>query len=54
MSVQSLGNLIINGDIVTQGVLDGTINPFGPTINDQTPEGAALLASAVKKGVLHV
>jgi len=42
-----------NGDIITQGVLDGTINPFGPTINDQTPEGAALLASAVKKGVLQ-
>ncbi len=38
-----------NGDIITQGVFDGTINPFGA----QTPAGAALLASAVKNGVLQ-
>jgi len=38
-----------NGDIITEGVFDGTINPFGA----QTPAGAALLASAVKQGVLQ-
>jgi iron complex outermembrane receptor protein len=38
-----------NGDIITAGVLDGTINPFG----DQSAAGAALLASAGKSGALQ-
>ena len=37
-----------NGDIITAGVLDGIINPFG----DQSAAGAALLASAGKGGAL--
>ena len=38
-----------DGRIITQGVLDGTINPFG----EQTAAGAALLSSAAVKGTLQ-
>ncbi|MBS0449138.1 MAG: TonB-dependent receptor [Proteobacteria bacterium] len=38
-----------NGDVITQGVADGIINPFG----DQTAAGAALLASAEVNGTLQ-
>jgi iron complex outermembrane receptor protein len=37
-----------NGQIITPGVLNGIINPFGP----QTAEGAALIASAGVGGLL--
>ena len=37
-----------NGTVITQGVRDGIINPFG----DQTPEGLALLQSAAAAGTL--
>ena len=38
-----------NGDIISAGVLDGTINPFG----DQSAAGTALLASAGATGTLQ-
>lgn len=38
-----------DGTIISQGVLDGTINPFGP----QTAAGAALLDSAAVRGTLQ-
>jgi iron complex outermembrane receptor protein len=38
-----------NGDIISQGVLDGVINPFG----DQTAAGTALLNSASLSGVIQ-
>jgi iron complex outermembrane receptor protein len=38
-----------NGDIITKGVLDGIINPFG----EQSAAGTALLASAGKSGALQ-
>jgi iron complex outermembrane receptor protein len=38
-----------NGNIITQGVLNGVINPFG----DQTAAGTALLNSAALSGVIQ-
>jgi iron complex outermembrane recepter protein len=38
-----------NGDIITQGVLNGVINPFG----DQTAAGTALLNSAALSGTIQ-
>jgi len=38
-----------NGNIITQGVLDGVINPFG----DQTAAGTALLNSAALSGTVQ-
>jgi len=47
--VENLTGGYSNGDIITNGVLDGTINLFG----NQSAAGATLLANAGKSGVIQ-
>jgi iron complex outermembrane receptor protein len=47
--IENLTGGYSNGDVITAGVLNGIINPFG----DQTAAGTALLESAGKSGVLQ-